>query len=66
VVNLANLIQLKLAARWHKDFGDVVELIRVHDLNETFQDRLHLSVRQDFTESLIEKRREDEYDARED
>lgn len=65
-VNLPTLIQLKLAARRHKDFGDVVELVRVHDLSESFLDQLHPSVGRDFIECLEEKRREDEYEARQD
>jgi hypothetical protein len=65
-VNLVTLIQLKLAARRHKDFGDVVELIRAHGLDEAFADKLHPSVRGDYIECLEEKRREDEYEARED
>jgi hypothetical protein len=65
VVNLPTLIQLKLAARRHRDFGDVVELIRVKNLDESFLGKLHPSVRQDFIECLKEKRREDEYGARE-
>jgi hypothetical protein len=64
VVNLPTLIQLKLAARRYQDFGDVVALIRVHDLDESFADRLHPSVRRDYIECLEEKRREDEYEAR--
>jgi hypothetical protein len=66
VLNLATLIELKLAAGRYKDFGDVVELIRVHDLDERFGDALHPSVRGDFIECLEEKRREDEYEARQD
>jgi hypothetical protein len=65
VVDLATLIQLKLAARRYRDFGDVVELIRFNDLDEAFADRLHQSVRRDYIECLDEKRREDEYEARE-
>jgi hypothetical protein len=65
-VNLTTLVQLKLAARRHKDFGDVVELIRAHGLDEAFADKLHPSVRSDYIECLDEKRREDEYEARED
>jgi hypothetical protein len=65
-VNLPTLIQLKLAARRHKDFGDVVELIRCNNLDESFLTKLDPSVRQDFIECLEEKRREDEYEARED
>jgi len=56
---------LKLAARRFQDFGDVVALIRVHQLDEAFAKRLHPSVRRDFIECLDEKRREEEYEARE-
>jgi hypothetical protein len=66
VVDLPTLIQLKLAARRHTDFGDVVNLIRVHNLDEAFLAKLHPSVRRDFVECLDEKRREDEYEARQD
>jgi hypothetical protein len=64
VVNLRTLIELKLAARRHRDFGDVVELIRFNNLDESFAKRLHPSVRADYIECLEEKRREDEYEAR--
>jgi hypothetical protein len=64
VVNLRTLIELKLAARRHRDFGDVVELIRFNNLDESFADCLHPSVRSDYLECLEEKRREDEYEAR--
>jgi hypothetical protein len=64
VVTLPQLIQLKLAARRHYDFGDVVFLIRVHNLDESFRKKLHPSVHKDFIECLEEKRREDEYEAR--
>jgi hypothetical protein len=66
VLNLSTLIELKLAASRYKDFGDVVELIRVHNLDESFSAKLHPSVRGDFIECLEEKRREDEYEARQD
>jgi hypothetical protein len=65
VVDLVTLIQLKLAARRYRDFGDVVELIRFNNLDEAFAERLHHSVRRDYIECLEEKRREDEYEARE-
>lgn len=65
VVNLETLVELKLAARRYRDFGDVVELIRFNDLGESFATKLHPSVRRDFIECLEEKRREDEYLARE-
>jgi len=64
VVDLVTLIELKLAARRYYDFGDVVSLIRAHDLDESFQDNLHPSVHGDYIECLEEKRREDEYEAR--
>ena len=66
VIDLPTLIQLKIAARRHQDFGDVVNLIRVHNLDESFQVRLHPSTHRDFIECLEEKRREDEYEERTD
>jgi hypothetical protein len=66
VIDLPTLIELKLAARRYQDFGDVVNLIRVHNLDESFQPRLHPSVRRDFIDCVDEKRREDEYEERTD
>jgi hypothetical protein len=63
-LNLPTLIQLKLAARRYQDFADVVQLIGVHGLDESFAARLHSSVRGDYIECLEEKRREDQYEAR--
>jgi hypothetical protein len=65
VVNLPTLIQLKLAARRYRDFGDVVDLIRANNLDESFQQQLHPSLHRDYIECLEEKRRDDEYQARE-
>jgi hypothetical protein len=65
VISLPMLIQLKLAARRYYDFGDVVFLIRVHDLDESYLKKLHPAVHKDFIECLEEKRREDEYETRE-
>jgi hypothetical protein len=65
VVTLPQLVQLMLAARRYYDFGDVVFLIRVHNLDESLLEKLHPSVHRDFIEFLEEKRREDEYEARE-
>jgi hypothetical protein len=65
VLTLPQLIQLKLAARRHYDFGDVVFLIRTHNLEESFLEQLHPSVHQDFLSCLEEKWREDDYLARE-
>lgn len=64
VINLETLIQLKLAARRYQDFADVVSLISANKLDESFAERLHKSVRGDYIECLEEKRREDEYEAR--
>jgi hypothetical protein len=65
VVNLPTLVELKLAARRWRDFADIVEVIRANNLDESFSEKLHDSVRQDFIECLEEKRREDEYETRE-
>ncbi len=64
VVDLPTLIQLKLAAGRYQDFADVVSLIRVHHLDESFQAKLHPAVHRDYTECLDECRREEEYEAR--
>lgn len=66
VLNLPVLIQLKLAARRYQDFADVVNLIRENDLDEAFQEKLHPSVHGDYIECLEEKRRDDEYERRQD
>ncbi len=63
VVNLTTLIELKLAARRWRDFADVVELIRFNGLDESFAEKLHPSVRQNYVECIEEKRRDDEYKA---
>jgi hypothetical protein len=65
-INLKSLVELKLAARRYRDFGDVVELIRFNELDEAFMSQLHASVHKDFIECLEEKRREDEYERRQD
>ena len=61
VVNLTTLIEMKLAARRPQDIADVEKLIRFNDLDESFADRLHPSLRQDYIESLEDRRRDDEY-----
>jgi hypothetical protein len=65
VLTLPQLIQLKLAERRYYDFGDVVFLIQTHNLDESFLQLLHPSVHRDFIECLEERRREDDYLARE-
>jgi hypothetical protein len=64
VIDLPTLVQLKLAARRHQDFADVVNLIKFNNLDESYQERLHPSLHRDYIECLEEKRREDEYEAR--
>ena len=64
-INLRALIELKLAIGRRKDLGDVAALIRVHNLDEMFADNLHPSVHAGYIECLEEKRREEEYEARE-
>ena len=39
-----HIIKLKLAKRRHYAFGDVVYLIRVHNLDVSFEQRLHPTV----------------------
>lgn len=64
-VNLKTLIELKLASRRFRDLGDVTALIAVHNLDESFLQNLHPSLHNDYRLCLEEKRREDEYEARE-
>jgi hypothetical protein len=64
VVDLITLVQLKLAAGRYGDYGDVVALISVHNLDESFADRLHPTLHGGYRECLEEKRREDEYEER--
>ncbi len=49
-VSLARLIELKLVTWRYKDWGDVVELIRAHKLQEAFADQLDPIVRTAFKE----------------
>lgn len=65
VVDLATLVQMKLAARRFQDFADVVNLIAAHNLDVSFTAKLHPSLHRDYVECLEEKRREEEYRARE-
>jgi hypothetical protein len=63
-VNLKTLVELKLSSRRFRDLGDVGALIRVHDLDESFMNQLSPAVHDDYLLCLDEKRREDEYEAR--
>ena len=64
VVTLPTLIELKLRAHRYQDLADVVALIRIRRLDESFADHLHVSVRSDYLECLEAKVREDEWEAR--
>jgi hypothetical protein len=63
VVNFVTLIQLKLAARRFQDLADVISLIRVHSLDESFAERLHPSLHPRYSECLEARRCEDEWNA---
>jgi hypothetical protein len=65
-IDLKTLIQLKLAAFRPKDYADVVDLIRANNLDESFLAHLHSTLHHDYLEALAHRRREDEYEARED
>ena len=56
VFELSVLIQLKLAARRHKDFADVVELISLNKLNSSFARFLHKSLRTTYRELIRRSR----------
>lgn len=64
VVELGVLIELKLAAHRYQDLADVVSLIRAQQLDESFADRLHPSVRSGYIDCVEAERREAVYDAR--
>jgi hypothetical protein len=63
VLTLLQLIQLKLADRRYSALADVVSLIRVHQLNESFLTHLHASVHDDFIRCLEEVRGEEAFEA---
>lgn len=64
VLSLAKLIEVKLACgesnlrRTHKDFADVVELISVNQLGQSFARFLHKSLRRTFRELVLRARGE--------
>ena len=66
VINLPGLIDLKLAARRHRDFADVVSLIEFNNLDESFAEKLHPAVRTDYLSCVDEQRREADYEAQQD
>jgi hypothetical protein len=64
VLSLARLIESKIACgegnvrRTHKDFADVVELIAIRNLNQSFARHLHRSLRATFRELVRRARGE--------
>jgi hypothetical protein len=64
--DLATLIGRNLTTRRHQNLADVVNLIRTHNLDESFMSCLHPSVHRDFIDCLEEKRRDDEFEERTD
>ncbi len=59
--SLARLIELKLVTWRFKDWGDVVELIRTHNLDESFADKLHPVTRSAYLQCYDQKLEEDRY-----
>lgn len=60
-VNLSTLIELKLANRRSADSADVVSLAARHNLDESYQARLHPAVRRGFASCIEEIHREMEF-----
>lgn len=61
VPSLARLIELKLATWRYKDWGDVVELIRIHNLDESFAEQLDSTMRSPYVQCYDQKVEEDRY-----
>jgi hypothetical protein len=61
VPSLPRLIELKLVTWRYKDWGDVVELIRVRGLDERFAEQLHPVVRSPYLQCYDQKIEEDRY-----
>jgi len=61
-VSLARLIELKLVTWRFKDWGDVVALIRIHQLGEAFADELDPTVRGAYLQCYDQRVEEDRYD----
>ena len=60
-VSLARLIELKLVTWRYKDWGDVVELIRRRDLDESFAEKLDPIVRTPYR-ACFDQARDEEYE----
>ena len=61
-IELVPLISMKIARGLFKDLADVVRLIRHENLDDSFADRLHAALRNDYLRCLDEKRGDDEFD----
>jgi hypothetical protein len=61
VPSLARIIELKLVTWRFKDWGDVVELIRLHELGESFADSLNPVARSAYLQCYDQKIEEDRY-----
>jgi hypothetical protein len=59
--SLARLIELKLVTWRYQDWGDVVNLIRVHNLDESFAGKLHPVARSAYLQCHDQKVEEDRY-----
>jgi hypothetical protein len=64
VVTLPALVALKLSQGRFRDLADVISLVRLHGLGETFAEVLPPAVREDYAACLDARRREDENNAR--
>jgi hypothetical protein len=64
VMTLPYLIQFRLAGGSYYEMADAVSLIEAHDLDESYLENLHPSVRDAYLKCLDEKRREEEFLAR--
>lgn len=61
VPSLARLIELKLVTWRLRDWADVIELIRVHNLDESFGDQFNPLVRSTYIRCFDQKTEEDRY-----
>lgn len=60
-VSLPRLMEMKLVTWRYRDWADVVELIRLHDLDESFGDQFNPLVRSAYIQCYDQKIEEDRY-----
>lgn len=60
-VSIEKLIELKLVTWRHRDWADVIDLIRFLQLEESFADRLHPTVRSAYLQCYDQRIEEDKY-----